>query len=64
MANELLKDGDMSFVGLNSRDNPASLSSGIVSRSQNFRMDRGVATARKGLQRKTVGNPPAAKPPL
>ena len=56
MPNELLKDGDMSFVGLNSRDNPASLSSGIVSRSQNFRMDRGVATARKGLQRKTIGN--------
>jgi len=56
MPNEFLKDGDISFVGLNSRDNPASLSAGIVSRSQNFRMDRGVATARKGLQRKTIGS--------
>jgi hypothetical protein len=55
MPNEYQKDGDMLFVGLNSRDNPASLSSGIVSKSQNFRMDRGVATARKGLQRKTIG---------
>lgn len=56
MPSEILKDGDMSFVGLNSRDNPASLSTGILSRSQNFRLDRGVATARKGLQRKTIGS--------
>lgn len=52
---EYLKDGDVGFVGLNSRDNPASLPSGIVSKSQNFRMDRGIATTRKGLQRKTIG---------
>ena len=52
---EYLKDGDVAFVGLNSRDNPASLPQGIVSRSENFRMDRGVATTRKGLQRKTIG---------
>ena len=55
MPNEYQKDGDLSFVGLNSRDNPSSLPAGIVSQSQNFRMDRGVATVRKGLQRKTVG---------
>lgn len=52
---EYLKDGDVAFVGLNSRDNPASLPQGVVSRSENFRMDRGVATTRKGLQRKTIG---------
>jgi hypothetical protein len=55
MANEYLKDGDIGFVGLNSRDNPSALSQGIVSQSQNFRLDRGVATVRKGLQRKTIG---------
>lgn len=56
MANEYLKDGDIGFVGLNSRDNPSALSKGIVSKSQNFRLDRGVAQARKGLQRKTAGD--------
>lgn len=50
---ELVKDGDIAFVGLNSRDNPSSLPQGFVSQSQNFRLDRGVATVRKGLQRKT-----------
>ena len=50
---ELAKDGDIAFIGLNSRDNPSSLPQGIVSKSQNFRLDRGVATVRKGLQRKT-----------
>lgn len=55
MPNEYQKDGDIAFIGLNSRDNPSSLPAGIVSQSQNFRMDRGVATVRKGLQRKTIG---------
>lgn len=47
------KDGDAGFIGLNSRDNPSSLPQGIVSESKNYRFDRGVASARKGLQRKT-----------
>jgi hypothetical protein len=50
---EYTKDGDVGFIGLNSRDNPASLPEGVVSKSQNFRLDRGVATVRKGIQRKT-----------
>lgn len=50
---EYLKDGDMGFVGLNSRDNPSALPQGYVTKSQNFRLDRGVATVRKGIQRKT-----------
>lgn len=53
---EPAKDGDIAFIGLNSRDNPASLPQGSVSKSQNFRLDRGVATTRKGLQRKTIGS--------
>lgn len=55
MPNEYQKDGDLAFIGLNSRDNPSALPQGIVSQSQNFRLDRGVATVRKGMQRKTVG---------
>lgn len=50
---ELVKDGDIAFIGLNSRDNASALPQGFVSQSQNFRLDRGVATVRKGLQRKT-----------
>ena len=52
---EYQRDGDIGFVGLNSRDNPSALPEGIVSQSQNFRLDRGVATVRKGMQRKTIG---------
>jgi len=55
MPNEYQKDGDLGFVGLNSRDNPSALPTGIVSQSQNFRLDRGIATVRKGMQRKTLG---------
>jgi len=55
MPNEYQKDGDIAFIGLNSRDNPSALPQGIVSKSQNFRLDRGVATVRKGMQRKTIG---------
>jgi len=54
MPSEYLKDGDNAFVGLNSRDNTSALPQGIVSQSQNFRFDRGVATVRKGIQRKTL----------
>jgi hypothetical protein len=53
---EYQKEGDIGFIGLNSRDNPASLPAGIVSKSQNFRFDRGVATVRKGLKRLTSAN--------
>ena len=55
MPNERLRDGDIAFVGLNSRDNPSSLPEGLVSLSQNFRLDRGIAQTRKGLERKTIG---------
>ena len=53
MPSEVVRDGDLGFIGLNSRDNPSTLPAGTVSLSQNFRLDRGVATVRKGLQRKT-----------
>ena len=54
--NTYQKDGDAGFIGLNSRDNPSALPQGYVSESINYRLDRGVASARKGLERKTVGS--------
>jgi hypothetical protein len=53
---EYKKDGDMGFTGLNSRDNPSHLQQGTVTQSQNFRLDRGVATVRKGIKRLTLGD--------
>lgn len=54
MANDTYqRDGDSGFIGLNSRDNPSALPQGYVSESRNYRLDRGIASARKGLQRKT-----------
>lgn len=50
---EYAVDGDQGFIGLNSRDNPLNLGKNFVSRSQNFRFDRGVATLRKGVKKLT-----------
>lgn len=51
---EYAVDGDQGFIGLNSRDNPVNLGKNFVSKSQNFRFDRGVATLRKGVERLTT----------
>ena len=53
---EYAVDGDEGFIGLNSRDNPVNLGKNFVSKSQNIRMDRGVATVRKGAERLTQGS--------
>jgi hypothetical protein len=53
-AREYLVDGDQGFIGLNSRDNPLNLGKSFVSKSQNFRLDRGVAVLRKGAKRITT----------
>ena len=52
---EYAVDGDEGFIGLNSRDNPVNLGKNFVSKAQNIRMDRGVATVRKGAERLTAG---------
>lgn len=52
---EYAVDGDQGFIGLNSRDNPVNLGKNFVSKSVNFRMDRGVSTLRKGVNRLTTG---------
>ena len=46
-------EGDQGFIGLNSRDNPVTLQQGLVTKSQNFRFNRGIAEVRKGAKRYT-----------
>jgi hypothetical protein len=55
MPKEYAVDGDEGFIGLNSRDNPVNLGKNFVSKAQNIRMDRGIATVRKGAERLTTG---------
>lgn len=55
-AREYIVDGDEGFIGLNSRDNPVNLGKNFVSKSVNIRMDRGIATVRKGAERLTTGS--------
>jgi hypothetical protein len=45
------RDGDMGFIGYASRMNPVSLPAGMLQLSENMRLDRGVATTRKGVKR-------------
>jgi hypothetical protein len=52
---EYAVDGDEGFIGLNSRDNPVNLGKNYVSKAVNIRMDRGIATVRKGAERLTTG---------
>lgn len=52
-AREYAVDGDQGFIGLNSRDNPVNLGKNFVSKSVNFRFDRGVAIIRKGSKKLT-----------
>ncbi len=52
---EYAVDGDEGFIGLNSRDNPVNLGKNFVSKAVNIRMDRGIATVRKGAERLTTG---------
>lgn len=54
-AREYAVDGDQGFIGLNSKDNPVNLGKNFVSKSVNFRFDRGVAIVRKGTK-KLTGN--------
>jgi len=53
MAYQQQTDGDMGFKGFASRLNPIALEPGMLQLAQNCRMDRGVITARKGLEKLT-----------
>jgi len=47
----VLRDGDAGFIGFASRVNPVTLPAGMLQDSVNMRLDRGVATTRKGAKR-------------
>jgi hypothetical protein len=49
----VLRDGDAGFIGFASRLNPVTLPAGMLQDSVNMRLDRGVATTRKGSKRLT-----------
>jgi hypothetical protein len=49
----ILRDGDAGFIGFASRLNPVTLPAGMLQDSVNMRLDRGVATTRKGSKRLT-----------
>lgn len=51
MPREYQTDGDPGFNGVNSRDNPYTLKPGTLTYSSNFRLNRGIASVRKGVQR-------------
>ena len=45
------RDGDAGFIGYASRMNPLTLPAGMLTLSENMRLDRGVAVTRKGAKR-------------
>jgi len=58
----VLRDGDAGFLGFASRLNPINLPPGVLQASENMRLDRGVATTRKGAKRMASGIAPANAP--
>lgn len=58
----MLRDGDAGFVGYSSRLNPVTLPAGMLQASENMRLDRGVATTRKGAKRMASSLAPANAP--
>lgn len=48
-----LSDGDTSFVGLNTRDNPDSLGAGVYQLGENVRITPNPVSNRKGLDKRT-----------
>jgi hypothetical protein len=51
MPSEYNTDGEVGFYALNSRDNPATLEKGVVTKSVNMRLERGIAVTRTGLKK-------------
>ena len=52
--NGFLVEGDVGFIGLNTRESPTVLQPGMISYGENIRMDRGIITMRKGVKRLTT----------
>jgi len=53
LSDNVIRDGDSGFIGFASRLNPLTLPAGMLQDSVNMRLDRGVATTRKGSKRLT-----------
>jgi hypothetical protein len=62
LASPIVRDGDTSFVGLQSRRNPLTIKEGYLQVSQNMRLDRGIAQTRKGAKRLAAGISAGATP--
>jgi hypothetical protein len=56
------RDGDAGFIGYASRLNPITLPAGVLQASENMRLDRGVASTRRGAKRMASGVAPANAP--
>lgn len=59
---DIVRDGDMGFVGYSSRLNPINLPAGMLQLSENVRLDRGTAKTRKGAKRLADNISPAGVP--
>jgi len=51
LSSPIVRDGDTSFIGLQSRRNPLTIKEGYLQVAQNIRLDRGIAQTRKGAAR-------------
>jgi len=55
LSSPIVRDGDTSFIGLQSRRNPITIPAGYLQAASNIRLDRGIATTRAGAKRLTQG---------
>ena len=55
LSDNVIRDGDQGFVGFASRLNPLTIQQGLLQQADNVRLDRGVATVRKGAKRLATG---------
>lgn len=55
LSSPIVRDGDSSFLGLQSRRNPLTIPQGYLQIAQNIRLDRGIAQTRKGAKRLGTG---------
>jgi len=51
LSSPIVRDGDTSFIGLQSRRNPLTIKEGYLQVAKNIRLDRGIAQTRKGAAR-------------
>jgi hypothetical protein len=62
LSSPIVRDGDTSFVGIQSRRNPLTIKEGFLQVSRNMRLDRGIAQTRKGAKRLAAGISVGATP--